>query len=255
MTALVCPRCRRADEEGVYLSTVEPSEAGLICLGCGSHYPVVDGIPVVVRDPECLLAEDTPGNEALAAIYARSGSGPLQDWLRQAVPAGALELGGGMGVRSDTVVLDRSLAMLRRGRAAGRAAGAPDTGPAGAWICGDILDPPLPPDSFACVVLANVLDIVHDPLLAFRQAVALTAAGGTLVVTCPYAFTHRSPDCRLDAFPEYLLHGGFGAVEAGVLRLVSLTELDWPLRTTQRLTQVHRTDAMVFRRLSLPGEG
>ncbi|MSP56458.1 MAG: class I SAM-dependent methyltransferase [Myxococcales bacterium] len=247
MTALVCPRCRRADDDGVHLATVEPCDTGLRCLGCGSGYPVIDGIPVVARDAEALLAEDTPASDALAAIYARSWSGPLQEWLRKTVPAGALELGGGTGVRSNTVVLDRSLAMLRRGRSAGQE-------PAGTWICGDVLDPPFLPASFGCVVLANVLDILHDPNLAFRQAVALTAVGGAIVVTCPYAFTQSGPDCRLEPFPEHVLHGGFGAVEAGVLRLESCAELDWPIRTTDRLTQVHRTDALVFRRLSLPGE-
>ncbi len=220
-------------------------DGALRCEGCGADYPLVDGIPVVARDPDALLASEDPGSAARAAVYARSREGPLQDWLREVVTAGALELAGGLGVRDDTVVVDMSLAMLRAGRAglgSGRAG-------RGARICADLLDPPFLPASFEMVVLANVLDVIEAPLLAFQQAVALLAQGGRLVVTCPYAFTNGGHNgCRLEPFPPAALHAGFGAVEAGILALVTARERDWPLRTTDRLTQVHRTDAVIFER-------
>ena len=233
---LVCPQCRRADDGGLHVWTLEDAAGGLQCRGCQARYPIVDGIPVIARDLAPLLAEDPAKGDAIASIYARSWDGPLQDWLRRVVPAGALELAGGVGIHPTSTVLDRSLAMLRRGTSADR-------------VCGDLLDPPFLPASCACVVLANVLDILHEPVLAFQQAVALTAPGGIIVVTCPYSFTHASPDCHVEWFSEAQLHGGLGAIEAGLLELETLVELDWPLRTTDRLTQVHRTDAMVFRRL------
>lgn len=228
---LVCPRCRRADGDGLHLGTVDQVGEAMRCHACGAEYPLVDGIPVIARDCAPLVAADTPGSAALADVYVRSRAGPLQDWLAEVVPAGALELGGGVGARPGTVVLDQGLAMLRRARLAG----------AGCCICADLSDPPLLPGVFDVVVLANVLDLVHDPLLAFQQAFALAAPGGRIVVTCPYAFDGDGP-----RFTPADLGGAFGAVQAGALRLVEAHELDWPLRTTARLTQVHRADAFVF---------
>lgn len=232
LPVLVCPRCRRADADGLHVGTVEPGGEGLRCAQCAAEYPVVDGIPVIARDCGPLLAADAPAGAALADIYARSSAGPLQDWLREVVPAGALELGGGVGVRPGTVVLDQGLGMLRRARGAG----------ALACVCADLLDPPFLPGAFDVVVLANVLDLLADPLLAFQQAFALAGPAGRLVVTCPYAFTGDTPP----RFTPADLGGGFGAVQAGALALNEAHELDWPLRTTARLTQVHRTDAFVF---------
>ena len=232
LPVLVCPRCRRADADGLHVGTLDPAGEGLRCQACGAEYPVVDGIPVIARDCAPLLAADTPAGAELADIYARSQAGPLQDWLRDVVPAGALELGGGVGVRPGTVVLDQGLGMLRRARAAG------------AWscVCADLLDPPFLPGAFDVVVLANVLDLVSDPLLAFQQAFALAGPAGRIVVTCPYAFTGDGPP----GFTPADLGGGFGASQAGALALTEAHELDWPLRTTGRLTHVHRTDAFVF---------
>jgi len=236
LPTLVCPRCRRADEHGLHLGTLIASPAGLSCLQCAAEYPVVDGIPVIARDCAPLLAIDTPGSAGLADIYARSTAGPLQDWLRDVVPAGALELGGGVGARPGTVVLDQGLGMLRRAREAG----------AGCCVCADLLDPPFLPGAFDVVVLANVLDLLDDPLLAFQQAFALAGPAGRIVVTCPYAFQGADPGRT--RFTPADLGSGFGAIQAGALALVDARELDWPLRTTARLTQVHRSDAFVFQK-------
>lgn len=167
------------------------------------------------------------------AMYRRSTAGPLQAWLRRVVPAGALELGSGVGVRADSALLDADPGMLR-------------AAPNAVRVCADVHDPPFPPASFEAVVLANVLDSVADPLLVLQQAVALLAPGGLLIVTCAYAF-------RADITPEAAwftpaaLRRGLGAVEAGVLALEARRTLDWPLRVGPRLRHVYRCDALVFR--------
>jgi SAM-dependent methyltransferase len=53
-------------------------------------------------------------------------------------------------------------------------------------VCGDALDPPFAPESFAAVVALNLLDSVQDPALLLGQCEALLAPGGVLLLASPY---------------------------------------------------------------------
>jgi SAM-dependent methyltransferase len=146
---LICPSCRKQTERGLELSTVEAHGPELLrCKGCARLYPVIEGIPVLLRDLSRadhfgLLAALGPA-QALAALGAagpddtalphmldqlstyletwRDGFDALAGKLRGLGRAGlALELGCGVGRAlfelshtADAVVgLDRSGALLR----------------------------------------------------------------------------------------------------------------------------------------------
>ena len=148
---LVCPACRRHTERGLELYTVDRDGDLLRCRGCAREYPVLDGIPVLLRD---LAQTDALGffaplgePEALAALAAAGPDGaPLPHMVEQLssyLPAWetgfealalklrdrprvaqTLEIGCGVGRglfelsrSSDAVVgLDRSGAFLRAAR-------------------------------------------------------------------------------------------------------------------------------------------
>src|SRR5438094_5105154 len=148
---LVCPACRRHTERGLELYTVDRDGDLLRCRGCAREYPVLDGIPVLLRD---LAQTDALGffaplgePEALAALAAAGPDGaPLPHMVEQLssyLPSWesgfeaiaqklrgrprvdlALELGSGVGRalfelsrNADHVVgLDRSGAFLRAAR-------------------------------------------------------------------------------------------------------------------------------------------
>ncbi len=68
------------------------------------------------------------------------------------------------------------------------------------WICADILDPPLVPESFDRVVSLNTLDSVSDPSVAVSVIQRLCAPGGEVIVGSPFAWqSHLTPD---DERPE-----------------------------------------------------
>jgi len=62
------------------------------------------------------------------------------------------------------------------------------------WVCGDILDPPLPAGSFDLVTAISVFDSVSNPLVALGQASALLRPGGLLLIAQPDAWAaHVTP--------------------------------------------------------------
>ncbi len=56
------------------------------------------------------------------------------------------------------------------------------------WLCGDALDPPFEPETFAAVVALNLLDAVPEPLVLLGQCEALLRPGGVLLLASPYHF-------------------------------------------------------------------
>lgn len=77
---LICPACRRHTERGLELFTVEPASADLLrCRGCGKEYPVVEGIPVLLRDLSQAdavgLFADLDHPEALSTLAAAGPDG------------------------------------------------------------------------------------------------------------------------------------------------------------------------------------
>jgi SAM-dependent methyltransferase len=262
---LVCPVCRHLTGSDLHVRTLE-AFGGLLRCGCGATFPVIDGVPLVLRDvdewlrvegaealrradlPEDVAARVTNGmggaaarNASLLGVYRRSREGALQDWLRARVSALeglVLEMGAGLGAcaRTDVVALDSNLAMLRHHP--------------GVRICGDAADPPFLPASFDAVVLPNLLDSTTNPALVLAQADALLRPGGQLVVTCAYAFHDdiTSPDRRFT--PAELTAALDGRAPLQNFRLdhhvvEEKDPLPWPIALSDRLTQVHAAHALI----------
>lgn len=270
---LVCPACRHVAAGVLHVRELEPPEAphALIRCACGRNHPVVDGIPVVFRDTDAYLAQETPAllrrrdlpddvaahldarapdplarDASLLRTYTASHDGPLQEWLRSRcadLGPRVLELGSGLGVtgRSDVVALDHAFALLREH-------------PSSQRVCADAGDPPFDAASFDAVVLANVLDACADPGLVLAQADALLVPGGTLVVTCAYAFqptvTPRARWFDSDALEAALFDGAplAGWQVRPYARVEVARGLRWPLRVGPRTVHEHAADAFVTRK-------
>ena len=255
--------CRRLTPEG-------SSGSFLVC-ACGARYPVVDGIPIILRDLDAFLASEGPvllarqdldpaleevlmlgSGGALARslhlcrVYGESPESELTVWLRGEVGRAhtdgrgpVLEIGCGRGISASSTGMDWNFAMLRQ----------PLSIP-GVRICADAHDPPLLGGSFGTVVLANVLDSCRDPHLMLAQAAGLLAPGGRLICTCAFAFddaitapAHRFSEEELPA----ALDGGPWPWPLG-LRLVDRQEFVWELQVSPRTLHRHRAMALVAER-------
>ncbi len=262
---LVCPACRHVADGNLHLRTLSPV-GGLLGCGCGATFPVVDGVPLLFRDldawlraegTEALRRSDLPPdtaaritlglggssarNAALIDVYDRSREGDLQRWLAarmSRLEGRILELGAGLGAtdRTDVVALDNNLALVRRH--------------AGTRICGDAADPPFLPATFDAVVLPNLLDSCNDPGLVLAQADALLRPGGTLVVTCAYAFHDEiTPPSRHFGPADLVaaLDGRAPLLGYPIAHRVveDLDRVAWPLALSARLTHVHAAHALI----------
>lgn len=264
--------CRRLEPEPGAASGAgagsSPDASGWLRCGCGARYPVVDGIPAVLRDLDAFLASEGPillarqdldpglaeelalrsggalaRGVRLARVYAGSPPSPLTGWLAEQVaeaeagPGAVVEIGCGRGIGARSLGLDWNFSLLRAHR--------------GPRVCGDAHDPPLAGGSFAAAVLANVLDSCRDPYLVLAQAAGLLAPGGRLILSCAFAFDDAitMPGGRFSE--AELLAGvdgdGFGPYRSG-LRLVERQELDWELQISARTTHRHRALALVAER-------
>jgi len=75
---LVCPSCRKRDDEGWSLFTVEAaSDASWRCVGCEKRFPAVSGIPLLVPHPAALIESDLVG--AFAPIGGPSALSSLAE--------------------------------------------------------------------------------------------------------------------------------------------------------------------------------
>ncbi|MCP4808978.1 MAG: class I SAM-dependent methyltransferase [Proteobacteria bacterium] len=166
---------------------------------------MVDGVAVVLRDldgwleknREALLARgdladglmDRIGGPVVATRTRLKAehSGELVDTVRSVV-AGlegqVLDIGCGAGWhdRRDAIGLDGDFDAAREF--------------IGAGLVGDASDPPFSAGSFDGVLLLNLLDSTRDPRIVLAQADALLKPGGTLVISCAYAFDHTPRAAR-----------------------------------------------------------
>jgi len=249
---------------------------------CGARYPVVAGIPIVLADvaswaasegldalradadPELLDLLLPPGsaaarNRELARVYADAPRGPLVEWVDAELSrlgGLVLELGSGPG-HPGTVRVDLNHRLLRAGPSPVELV--PDARfedslavRPGVALCADAIDPPFPPECFDAVALVNLLDSCRDPGLALAQAEALLKPGGTLLITCAFAFGDPTPLSR--RFDETdLLRALSGEGDLGGHALGSRVErvdddLEWILRISPRTRHVHRALALVARK-------
>jgi|RhiMethySRZTD1v2_1073278.scaffolds.fasta_scaffold246100_3 uncharacterized protein YbaR (Trm112 family) len=338
---LICPRCRHVGADGTLVrhalactsSDGPPAVLGrlddvpaLTCTRptCAAAYPVIDGIPVIFRQPEAFdlslsppadllslpprtlraaVAGQPPGAlPALLARLARHAWAGFHDWLGPewafeglstgvhpvelmawleglGEPAACadgrrLVLGAALGREAwevstgATVLVDGHLSSLQAARRlirdgtlrmvmpidATRWGEVTLTAPRApqvpiALLCCDVLDPPLEADGFASVIGANLVDSVSDPYVALGQSHALTAPGGLLTLTSPFAWrgsvTERnrwlealSPHAEASA--EDVLLTLAGRKFDPPLTLVARREFVWALRASAR-------EAVVFR--------
>lgn len=261
---LVCPACRRVEGGALRVETLEARAEGLRC-ACGRVYPVVDGIPIVLRDlagwmasegPELLRRQDLAPevsralahgaggalsrNQDLLDVYAAAPASAWTAWLAETVAGLArpvIEVGAGLG-HPDTLAMDLNFALLRA---------------RGGGIVGDAADPPFLAECAESVVIANVLDSCADPGLVLAQSVALLRPGGTLVVGCAYAFA-PGITTRGRWFGEADLRAAMGGSPFFGHRLpLTLVDevpaLEWRLPVGARSEHVHRVHALVARKL------
>lgn len=315
---LVCPSCRKRDDEGWSLFTVEAeNESSWRCVGCEKRFPALGGIPLLVPHPASLVESDLVGafaaigeTSALAAL-AESGTDAdavarhlqhASTWLHAhygdlvghsewgfhafASALGALprceatvELGCGMG-RGLTILsrhaervvgVDLSLSALRHARHvlsgealpfARRIVGRhyePALIP-GELACdnvdlvaGDVLDPPLVPGIFDCVVALNVFDNVRSPRDLLGVMDQLCTPGGRLVLATPFAWQSGIVDDHqrfggadpAAALRELLETGdGLGAT----YEIEDARELEWFLQPEARLRLSYTSLYLVARK-------
>jgi uncharacterized protein YbaR (Trm112 family) len=57
-TAVICPGCRTLENGRLDLRTLDAVSADELACECGRRYPIVDGIPIVLRDPTSYLRDE-----------------------------------------------------------------------------------------------------------------------------------------------------------------------------------------------------
>lgn len=238
----------------LHAAPLERAEPGLLrCRACSRGYPLIDGVPIVLADLEAwleterlsVLARELPpaaarlirqGSETLRrddrmleAFSAPEGDVPLrvQDLL-EGHGGQILDLGCGPGLHreSHVVGLDANFALARAfpGRA----------------VVGDAADPPFLAHSFDLVLAINLLDTVPDPRLVLGQADALLRPGGTLALSCPYAWSPERTPPVAQFEPAQLLATLVGDAEPLGLEL-SYEILEHQDRSSWRLRQGPRS--------------
>lgn len=248
------------DRGRLVVHTLTPEGDGLRCSGCGALHPVVDGVPVVLRDlgrwleseavtllarrdlSEAVMAElRAHGPEPLrrdahlAGVYGRPEDSPLRDAVREALAhcdGPVLDMGSGCtpwGV-DGVVGLDLNFELARRYP--------------GQAVVADAADPPFLAGAFRAVMLVNLLDSCLDPRVVLAQADALLAPGGRLVISTAYAWQDGVTPPAARFTPEALLDAleGRSALVGYPLRYALLDVRDpvtWRLRLSPRTVHEH----------------
>jgi SAM-dependent methyltransferase/uncharacterized protein YbaR (Trm112 family) len=175
--ALICPQCL------VRSGAERPLGDGLVCASCGTRYPAVEGIPILLAHAaprEALASGEPPADPRTAFYQSESGylreaiaeSPRLEDALADSTATGAvLEIGSGSGCFAgvggdDYCALDYSLSQLRRLRTGYRR------------ICGDAEVVPLRRGSCRFVFTFATLEHVPRADAAFAEIDRVLAPGG-----------------------------------------------------------------------------
>ena len=114
-----------------------------------------------------------------------------------------------------------------------------------ALVCGDALDPPLPPTGFERVAALNLLDAVPSPPQLLSVLDGLCAHGGELVIATPYAWqSHIVDDAQRlgtdDPAAELRRRLTAGEGLESRYTVEDEDELQWSLRRDARSATVYR---------------
>lgn len=271
---LVCPACRRVEGGRLWYSLLQAHPVGWRCPGCGLEHPVVDGVPIVLADPDAWLAQEAPGvfarrdlDEPLRRRLLRGAGGvlardaqlldtyttPLPCPLRDAVDEQAaaldgllLELGAGAGLgaaAAGRVALDLNFTLVRAHP--------------GTPLVADAANPPFEAERFDGVLLLNLLDSCADPRVVLGQADALLRPGGQLLISAAWAWSDAvtPPARQLD--PARLRAGLGGDRRALGLALdyellYEAQDLPWRLQVGPRTVHEHRCELLRLRKRASP---
>jgi len=184
---LACPSCAGSLDET------------LRCAGCGTAWPVADGIARLRLDADARTetvrqfynAAPFPGyppNDSLSWLRARAGRSAFARLLDDSIPGDAriVEIGCGTGqtslylARADrqVVALDLSREALKLGAAAAGRYGISEIG----FVEADLTHLPLKPGAFDLVYSSGVLHHTPDPRGAFARIVKAVRPGGLIVI-------------------------------------------------------------------------
>lgn len=265
---LCCPRCRARDARGqLIVHALGPAEGGLGCPGCGELYPLVDGVPLVLRDLDAWLASEAP-----AVLARRDLPGPTRARLlqgasgalgraRQLEAAWATPPGGTLPARVRALVEPLPGPLLDLGCGTGALHGRADaTGLelcftrarayCGRGVVGDAHDPPFRAGSFQSLLLLNLIDACREPLLVLQQADALLRPGGALLLTTPWCWNDAvtPPGERIDpgSLPD-LLRGRRG-LPLDYELLAEEDGLTWRVATGPRVVHEYRCQLLLARK-------
>jgi ubiquinone/menaquinone biosynthesis C-methylase UbiE len=205
----------------------------------------------------------------IAPVYdaARSADKPhVEWWLSRLAEAGELapgkrllDLGCGTGrwiiplaerTRCDAVGVDNSPDMLAQARAK-------DPNGRVTWLLGDVLAPPVAPDSCDCALMSLMLHHIDEPLAVFRVVDKVLRPGGVFLIRQgtledivddpPHRFFPEAVtiDRRRTPFraevEHWLAEAGFTAVTAETARLRTHNSADeWLVEAEPRVCSVFR---------------
>ena len=173
---LVCPQC------GGHLQ--QKGEKNLVCLGCASVFPLLEGIPLFTDVPLTIEPwEKVERGPDKGTAWRRSNWRYLDKQVKVLAPdARILDVGAGHGDFADifTGCKYTSLDIVPY--------------PEVDLVCDLIQTIPFKPETFDAVVLMNVLEHVYDNHGLIKSIATVLKPGGKLILTVPFLLkVHQAP--------------------------------------------------------------